>query len=181
LNSFIVVAAPMMGGTRANTESRMPVSLEPLLATLPQHALALSESPSLIAGGTAPMTSARKRFNNAQNAHACTGPKTATGKARSARNALKHGLNLPVLADPVLAQGVEELARKIAGADAGLEDAAFWQNEARKSNRFNSGVPQQHSVKVREPPRRRSPQAFGKSNPNPGTARMSFCRTTQLG
>jgi hypothetical protein len=65
------------------------------------------------------MTSARKRFNNAQNAHACTGPKTAADKARSARNALKHALNLPALADPMLAPGVEELASKIAGADAG--------------------------------------------------------------
>jgi hypothetical protein len=64
------------------------------------------------------MTSARKRFTNAQNARACTGPKTAAGKARSARNARRHGLTLPVLGDPVLAPEAEALARKIAGEGA---------------------------------------------------------------
>jgi len=64
------------------------------------------------------MTSARKRAANARNARACTGPKTAAGKARAARNARGHGLSLPVLADPALAPEVELWARKIAGEGA---------------------------------------------------------------
>src|SRR5262249_47360647 len=59
------------------------------------------------------MTSARKRYTNAQNARRCTGPKSAAGKARSSRNALRHGLNLPVFADPALTGEVAELARMI--------------------------------------------------------------------
>jgi hypothetical protein len=60
-----------------------------------------------------------------QNARACTGPKTAAGKARSARNARRQGLNLPVLVDPVLAPDVEALARRIAGEGASAETYAL--------------------------------------------------------
>jgi hypothetical protein len=58
---------------------------------------------------------ARKRFANQANARASTGPKTAAGKATAAQNARRHGLNLPVLADPALSSEVEELAIAIAG------------------------------------------------------------------
>jgi len=64
------------------------------------------------------MTSARKRAANARNARACTGPKTAAGKARAARNARGHGLSLPVLADPALAAEAAALAQRIAGEGA---------------------------------------------------------------
>jgi hypothetical protein len=40
---------------------------------------------------------------------------------RSARNALRHGLSLPVYADQALSEEVEALAREIAGADASAE------------------------------------------------------------
>ena len=57
------------------------------------------------------------------NARASTGPKTAQDMARAARNAHRHGLilSLPVLADSVLSEEVEALAREIAGADARSE------------------------------------------------------------
>src|SRR5438477_7899427 len=67
------------------------------------------------------VTSARKLAANRANARASTGPKTRAGRARSARNAHRHGLNLPVLADPALASEVDALARAIAGRDAGAE------------------------------------------------------------
>ena len=62
------------------------------------------------------VTSARRR--QAKRARLSTGPKTAAGKARSARNALRHGLSLPIFSDPALSQEAATLARQIAGADA---------------------------------------------------------------
>jgi hypothetical protein len=63
------------------------------------------------------MTSARKITSNRANARSSTGPKTATARARSARNALRYGLSLPVLSNPTLSQEVADLAQQIAGAD----------------------------------------------------------------
>ena len=59
------------------------------------------------------MTSDRKIRANRANAQASTGPKTTPGRARAARNSLRHGLSLPVYSDPVLSKEVEALARKI--------------------------------------------------------------------
>jgi hypothetical protein len=56
---------------------------------------------------------------NRANAARSTGPRTAAGKAAVARNALRHGLSLPVLADPALAPEVAALATRIAGEGAG--------------------------------------------------------------
>jgi len=47
------------------------------------------------------------------------GPRTARGKAHSARNALRHGLSLPVAADPATAAAVEALTRQILAAPPG--------------------------------------------------------------
>src|SRR5262249_12346731 len=62
--------------------------------------------------------SAGRTKANRANAHASTGPKTAQGRAHSARNARRHGLSLPVLSNPALSQEVETLARDIAEAGA---------------------------------------------------------------
>src|SRR6516225_12190991 len=59
------------------------------------------------------LTSERKIRANRANAQASTGPKTTPGRARAARNSLRHGLSLPVYSDPVLSKEVEALARKI--------------------------------------------------------------------
>ena len=67
------------------------------------------------------MTSDRKLRANQQNCRASTGPKTAAGKARAAKNARRHGLRVPVLSDPVWSSEVDRLADKIVGANAEAE------------------------------------------------------------
>ena len=67
------------------------------------------------------MTTASKIHANRANARASTGPKTADGRARSARNALRHALSLPVYSNPALSEEVETLAREIAGPSAVAE------------------------------------------------------------
>jgi hypothetical protein len=64
------------------------------------------------------MASPRKLAANRANACAGTGPRTATGRARSARNARRHGLNIPVLSDRWLSAEAEALAHEIAGPNA---------------------------------------------------------------
>jgi hypothetical protein len=66
-------------------------------------------------------TSDRKIAANRANARASTGPKTTQGRIRSARNALRHALSLPIYSDPALSEDVEALAREIAGLDANAE------------------------------------------------------------
>ena len=64
------------------------------------------------------MTSARKIRANRANARASSGPKTAAGKARSARNAFRHGFSVPIFIDPDLASDIEALAQRILGRSA---------------------------------------------------------------
>jgi hypothetical protein len=64
------------------------------------------------------VTSARKLYANRANARASTGPRTAAGKKRATRNALRHGLSLSVLGNPILSAEAANLAREIAGEGA---------------------------------------------------------------
>jgi hypothetical protein len=66
---------------------------------------------------------ARARASRA-NGRKSTGPKTLAGKTRAARNACRHGLTLPVLADPALVPEAEALARKIEMSVVGKEGDA---------------------------------------------------------
>jgi hypothetical protein len=67
------------------------------------------------------LTSDRKIRANRENARASTGPKSAQGRARAARNTLRHGLSLPVYSNPGLSEEVEALAHQIAGPNANAE------------------------------------------------------------
>ena len=69
------------------------------------------------------MTSDRQQRANRANAKSSTGPKTAAGKARAAQNAFRHGLNVPVRSDPLLAPEIEAMARRISGPYADAETA----------------------------------------------------------
>jgi hypothetical protein len=65
--------------------------------------------------------SAPKIKSNRANARLSTGPKSGEGRARSARNALRHGLSPSVRSNAICSEEVEALAREIAGADASPE------------------------------------------------------------
>jgi hypothetical protein len=67
------------------------------------------------------LTSELKIKANRANSRASTGPRSPHGRTRAARNALRHGLSLPVCSDPVLSEEVEALAREIAGTEANAE------------------------------------------------------------
>ena len=59
------------------------------------------------------MTSSEKQAANRRNAKRSTGPRTARGKARSKRNALKHGLSVSAL-DALAEREVRDLAARFA-------------------------------------------------------------------
>jgi hypothetical protein len=70
------------------------------------------------------MTSDRKIAANQQNAKKSTGPKSAAGKLRSRRNALRHGLATDVGTDTSLGAEVKKMAMAI-GSACGQEATLF--------------------------------------------------------
>jgi hypothetical protein len=70
------------------------------------------------------MATDRQIAANRRNGSLGRGPKTSTGKARSSRNALKHGLSIPVKRDKTVRRQIEVLARILAQSEAGN---VFWQ------------------------------------------------------
>jgi hypothetical protein len=61
------------------------------------------------------MTSLKQIAANRRNALKSTGPITARGKARVSRNALRHGLSVPVNRASVEAADIEEFALQLVG------------------------------------------------------------------
>jgi hypothetical protein len=86
------------------------------------------------------MASERQLAANRANARKSTGPRSASGKKRASRNALKHGLNTP-MSGAEFARTTEALARQIAGNSkdrlrmAAARDAAAAQLELARVQR----------------------------------------------
>lgn len=60
----------------------------------------------------------RQLAANRRNAQRSTGPRTAAAKARTARNALRHGLAIPLIRDPIRSALIEPLAMALVGQSA---------------------------------------------------------------
>jgi hypothetical protein len=71
------------------------------------------------------MASERQIAANRRNAKKSTGPRSAGGKARSGRNALRHGLSIASSANPAFQKDVMLLARALSPAGADIGDAAL--------------------------------------------------------
>lgn len=71
------------------------------------------------------MSSTRKSRANATNAIASSGPKTASGRARAAKNARKHGLAVPMSCDPAISAEVELAVHELVGTYASPEVKAL--------------------------------------------------------
>ena len=65
------------------------------------------------------MATDRQIAANRRNGLLGRGPNTSAGKARSSRNALKHGLSIPVNRDKSLRRQIAVLARILAQSEAG--------------------------------------------------------------
>ena len=61
------------------------------------------------------MTSFKQIAANRRNASRSTGPITALGKARASRNALRHGLSVPVYPASAVAADIGEFALQLVG------------------------------------------------------------------
>jgi hypothetical protein len=77
------------------------------------------------------MASEKQIAANRANARKSTGPKTATGKLKSSRNAFRHGLSGPVPLDPATYAKVDSLAREVAGDQASDDQQTAAQDFAR--------------------------------------------------
>jgi hypothetical protein len=64
------------------------------------------------------MTSAKAIAANRRNARRCTGPRTAVGKRKAARNSLRHGVIASVHSDLGLTATVARIAAALAGPGA---------------------------------------------------------------
>jgi hypothetical protein len=76
------------------------------------------------------MASERQIAANRRNAKKSSGPRSADGKARSRRNALRHGLSIASRAIPAYKKDVMLLARALSPGGAVIEDAALIAAEA---------------------------------------------------
>ena len=69
-------------------------------------------------------TEAQKRANRA-NARLSTGPRARAGKAKVARNALRHGLAIPLTAIPEFEEPIARLAELLAGSKEARAGEAY--------------------------------------------------------
>lgn len=98
-------------------------------------------------------TSDRKRSANRANAARSTGPRTQAGKTRASRNALRHGLNLPLPLDEYgeeLSALTERLQGGIPAKAADAKQAAIAQLQLERVRRIKALVLLEGAERARE-------------------------------
>ena len=70
------------------------------------------------------MASEKQIAANRANAKKSTGPKTAAGRSKSSRNALRHGLSAPLRLDPVTSVKAAAIAQALVDSGASEEQLA---------------------------------------------------------
>jgi hypothetical protein len=71
------------------------------------------------------MTSDRKVASNRRNAQKSTGPRSETGRRRSRRNALRHGLAVAIGSDPSFSKDIESLVTILLSGGGGKPIGEF--------------------------------------------------------
>jgi hypothetical protein len=108
------------------------------------------------------MSSARKVAANRSNACRSTGPRTPAGRARSSRNAVRHGLSTTVMTDPELRAAVMALAGRLAEEGGPLHLAIIIAEATVEACRVRQRRHEVVSAALARPPGR-TPEQLGKA------------------
>lgn len=114
---------------------------------------------------------ARHPAARGRNALRNTGPRTDAGKARSRRNAFKHGLEVPINRDNVFAEQIEALATELSPLSAKPHEivrlAAAWQLEVARVQATRVDIINRKRL-PRQPNKPIAPRPAAKSGKVPG-------------
>ena len=119
-------------------------------------------------------SSERRIAANRRNALLSSGPRTAAGKVRVSKNALRHGLAVSLLKDPMMAADIEALARSLLD-----QDDAFMA-EARIVAESEFDLERIHQANVSLINSRIASLAAGDQRTDPAAGRLDPCRETSM-
>ena len=119
-------------------------------------------------------SSERRIAANRRNALLSSGPRTAAGKLRVSKNALRHGLAVSPLKDPMMAAEIEALARSL------LDQDDEFMAEARIVAESEFDLERIHQANVSLINSRIASLAAGDQRTDPAAGRLDPCRETSM-